>query len=85
MELSVDEILEEPFIAQELGNEADEDLANFDEGALEYVAGYITKKLKIPSVEPTGWTALQSHGKLKGASEKTLAEVKMMDRAFNAC
>ena len=83
VELSVDEILEEPFIAQELVSEADVDLTKFDEGAQEYVAGYITHKLGIPSVEPTGWTLLQSHGGLKGASEKTLSEVKMMDRAFN--
>ena len=83
VELSVDEILEEPFIAQELVSEADVDLNNFDEGAQEYVAGYITRELGLPSVEPTGWTGLQSHGGLKGASEKTLAEVKMMDRAFN--
>ena len=84
VELSpLDEILQEPFIAQELVSEADVNLTKFDEGAQEYVAGYITHKLGIPSVEPTGWTALQSHGGLKGASEETLAEVKMMDRAFN--
>ena len=83
VELSVDEILEEPFIGSELVSEADVDLVKFDESAQEYVAGFITFRLGIPSVEPTGWTDLQSHGGLKGASEKTLNEVKMMDRAFN--
>ena len=84
VELSpVDEILQEPFIASELASENDVDLTKFDEGAQEYVAGYISYRLGIPSVEPTGWTALQSHGGLKGASEQTLAEVKLMDQAFN--
>ena len=32
---------------------------------------------------PDSWTALQSHGGLKGASEQTLSELKLMDRAFN--
>ena len=84
VELSlVDEILHEPFIASELVSEADVDLVKFDEGAQEYVAGFITYRFGIPSVEPTGWTALQSHGGLKGASEQTVSEVKLMDRAFN--
>ena len=84
VELSpVDEILQEPFIASELASENDVDLTKFDEGAQEYVAGYISYRLGIPSMEPTGWTALQSHGGLKGASEQTLADVKLMDRAFN--
>ena len=84
VELSpVDEILEEPFIASEIFTERDVDLTKFDEGAQEYVAGYISMKLGIPSVEPTGWTGLQSHGGLKGASEETIAQVKLLDRAFN--
>ena len=37
-----------------------------------------------PSVEPTGWTALQSYGGLTGASENSLSEVKLMDQAFNS-
>ena len=32
---------------------------------------------------PAGWTALQSHGGLTGATEDMLAKVKMMDKAFN--
>ena len=81
----VDEILEEPFIASQLVSEADVDLVKFDESAQEYVAGYIAFRLGIPSEEPTAdsWTALQSHGGLKGASEQTLSEVKLMDKAFN--
>ena len=32
---------------------------------------------------PTGWTALQSHGGLTGATPEREAEVKLMDSAFN--
>ena len=55
------------FHASELASENDIDLTKFDEGAQEYVAGYFSYRLGIPSMEPTGWTALQSHGGLKGA------------------
>ena len=84
VELSlVDEIMHEPFIASELVSEADIDLVKFNESAQEYVAGFLTYRFGFPSVKPTGWTGLQSHGGLKGASEQTLSDLKLMDRAFN--
>ena len=36
------------------------------------------------SAAPDGWTASQSHGGLTGATPERLAEVQMMDKAFNA-
>ena len=78
----VDDILEEPFVASEIADTAGD--TKSDEGAQEYIAGCITRKFGLPSAGLTGWTALQSHGGLTGASEETLSEVKLMDKAFNA-
>ena len=40
-------------------------------------------KFGYPSTQPSGWTALQSHGRLTGATEERMSEVQLMDKVFN--
>ena len=41
-------------------------------------------QLGLPRSEPTGWTAMQSHRGLTGASEQMIMNLRNLDKAFNS-